>query len=71
MFFDGGPEDGEYRPVPVDGGRLPTRVDVPEYLPAGTIPGEGPRLLRVHSYELIEAVAGDRRPVYRWTDPEG
>lgn len=71
VWFEGGPEDGEYRPVSADAGRLPSRVEVPEYLPAGTVPGSGPILTRVHVYELLDALVGDHRPVYRWMDPEG
>lgn len=70
VLFDGGPRDGDYYPVPAPGGRLPARVEVPVYLPAGTIPGVGTRLVEVHVYELVEPLVGVR-PVYRWVDPQG
>lgn len=67
----GGPEDGEHHPVPLDGGRLPARVSYPEYAPGSDVWPGGPVVVRVHQYEVVDSVVGERRPIYRYMDTDG
>lgn len=71
MRFEGGPEDGEFQPVGLEAsGELPRQVEIPEYLPAGTVWSMGPVLRRVHVYDLVDGVRGRSDPLYVYQDAE-